>query len=241
MSLLELPLDKNCSYIACYQFNSDVSLLTTSRSLMRVDSKHSLTNSIKSGELLGSVGSKPKLNRLSSARSISESETKYEKIRTFLKRQSQVLDEQDDHLDDNNNMERSDTLSFDALVFNYPDSTNRNESSEIFEEIGSNEWLSLEHESFIIVSNSKFESYLEEIVELILRDFVMTWLSGLIWEKDRVFIMARKELKELITSLRKKLRTVDYVKLISRDLIEKFTQHFIDVRKCTKYVFNILL
>ena len=40
-------------------------------------------------------------------------------------------------------------------------------------------------------SNTKFDSYLDEVVELIVRDYVMTWLGDLIWEKEKFAILVK--------------------------------------------------
>ncbi len=42
-------------------------------------------------------------------------------------------------------------------------------------------------------SNTKFDSYLDELVELIVKDFVMDWLGDLIWEKDKFAILVKYE------------------------------------------------
>lgn len=40
-------------------------------------------------------------------------------------------------------------------------------------------------------SNSKFESYLNELIDLFVRDYVLSWLSKFIWEKDKFNILAK--------------------------------------------------
>ena len=40
-------------------------------------------------------------------------------------------------------------------------------------------------------SNSKVETYLDELTELFVRDYIMTWLSFLIWEKEKFSVMAK--------------------------------------------------
>lgn len=39
--------------------------------------------------------------------------------------------------------------------------------------------------------NSKIDTYIEEIIELVIRDFVMSWLSNFIWDKDKFFNIAK--------------------------------------------------
>lgn len=40
-------------------------------------------------------------------------------------------------------------------------------------------------------SNTKFDSYLDELVELIVRDYVMDWLGDLIWEKEKFALLIK--------------------------------------------------
>ena len=41
------------------------------------------------------------------------------------------------------------------------------------------------------ISDSKLESELNEIIELIVRDFLLRWLDSLIWENDKFFSMTK--------------------------------------------------
>lgn len=84
----------------------------------------------------------------------------------------------------------------------------------------------------------------------------MSWLFWLIWEKDKfgalakyvtllkirfqltdeillIFYENRSEFRSVLTLLRKRLRRLDYVKIVSRDLIYRFNQHFMAVRRCS--------
>ena len=40
------------------------------------------------------------------------------------------------------------------------------------------------HEKEDVLSNTRLDSYIDEIVELILKDFIMSWLSNFTWEKE---------------------------------------------------------
>ena len=40
-------------------------------------------------------------------------------------------------------------------------------------------------------SNSKLDSYLDEIIELIIRDFLMVWLGELLWDKEKFSAMTK--------------------------------------------------
>jgi hypothetical protein len=40
-------------------------------------------------------------------------------------------------------------------------------------------------------SNSKLDTYLDEIFSLIIRDFVMSWMNKFIWEKEKCFTAAK--------------------------------------------------
>ena len=41
------------------------------------------------------------------------------------------------------------------------------------------------------LSNSKLDTYLDEIFSLIIRDFVMSWMNKFIWEKEKCFSTAK--------------------------------------------------
>lgn len=40
-------------------------------------------------------------------------------------------------------------------------------------------------------SNSKIDSYLDEMIELIIRDFVIVYLEDMLWEKDKFSTMIK--------------------------------------------------
>lgn len=44
--------------------------------------------------------------------------------------------------------------------------------------------LEQEEEKEELISNTRLDSYLDEIVELVLKDFVMSWLNNFVWEKE---------------------------------------------------------
>ncbi len=44
--------------------------------------------------------------------------------------------------------------------------------------------LDQEEENEEFISNTRLDSYLDEIVELIVKDFIMSWLGNFIWEKE---------------------------------------------------------
>ncbi|CAF0896304.1 unnamed protein product [Brachionus calyciflorus] len=81
--------------------------------------------------------------------------------------------------------------------------------------------------------NSKLDSYIDEIIELIVRDYIMSWLGDLIWEKDKFSQLARNELKQLVECFKRRLRNLDFVKLITKDLITVFNEHYYNVKKCS--------
>jgi hypothetical protein len=40
-------------------------------------------------------------------------------------------------------------------------------------------------------SNSKFESYLGELIELVIKDFIMPWLGNVIWENEKFSVLIK--------------------------------------------------
>ncbi len=48
-----------------------------------------------------------------------------------------------------------------------------------------------EKEESMQSSNSKLDSYLDEVFSLIIRDFVMSWMSEFIWEKEKFSVLAK--------------------------------------------------
>lgn len=139
-----------------------------------------------------------------------------------------------------------------SLIYKTPlgsDNTSLNNSE--------NELFSEDHcryECFKIIEsqfNSKIDTYIDEIVDLGIRDFVMPWMRNLIWDENKFtsifklvklninfkkinFILKRTEIKFLIENLKKKLRNFDLVKFISKDLITIFSEHYFDVNRCSK-------
>jgi hypothetical protein len=54
--------------------------------------------------------------------------------------------------------------------------------------------LEQEEEEDELISNSRLDSYLDEVVELVLKDFIMSWLNNFIWEKESVKIVSQARL-----------------------------------------------
>lgn len=77
------------------------------------------------------------------------------------------------------------TCSDDLLNESFEETQSLNENSCIHDDIEGN--LESNEEQ----SNSKLDSYIEETIELIVRDFVVVWLQDFIWEKDKLAIMAK--------------------------------------------------
>lgn len=54
--------------------------------------------------------------------------------------------------------------------------------------------LEQEEEEDELISNSRLDSYLDEVVELVLKDFIMSWLNNFVWEKESVKIVSQARL-----------------------------------------------
>lgn len=91
----------------------------------------------------------------------------------YKKKFSISLDDLDEELDDDSKETRS-------LVLN-------DFESNQFSLSGNEEFVD-DNESR---SNSKFETYLDDLMELAVRDFIIKWLGPIIWEKDKFALMTR--------------------------------------------------
>lgn len=88
--------------------------------------------------------------------------------------------------------------SEDILVneFNYVSTlrsidTDPSYDDEVEQRLIDNDEYSVDDEQESSESNSKLDSYIDSIIELVVRDFILPWLGNLIWDKDKFASMAR--------------------------------------------------
>jgi hypothetical protein len=103
-------------------------------------------------------------------------------------------------------------------------------------------------------THSKLDRILDELVQLVVRDFLLSSINDLVWDKDVLNQLAKywkskfvqtknfskflpffsAELKSTVDGCRKALKKFDYIKFISNDFVHILHQHFASIQHCSR-------
>lgn len=81
-----------------------------------------------------------------------------------------------------------------------------------------------------IIYGRTIDSLLEQLIDNILRDFLIMYLKAIDLETDALNVNLREDFWSALVHLNKRLGRIDWTKLIAQDVITKVTVHFEKMR-----------
>ncbi|XP_053400334.1 sorting nexin-25-like isoform X2 [Mercenaria mercenaria] len=85
-----------------------------------------------------------------------------------------------------------------------------------------------------VVISRNMDLALQDIINLLLRDFILTWYKDLSVDHDSLQTYLQTDLWKLIENVSDRLTKIDTVQFITQDVVNKLKQHFQDIRLATK-------
>ncbi|XP_060599757.1 sorting nexin-25-like [Ruditapes philippinarum] len=87
-------------------------------------------------------------------------------------------------------------------------------------------------QNVIISRNMDLE--LQDVIDLLLRDFILTWYKDLSVDRDSLQAHLQLDLWKVIEKVSDRLTKIDTVQFITQDVVNKLIQHFQDIRLATR-------
>lgn len=81
-----------------------------------------------------------------------------------------------------------------------------------------------------VVFGRTVDNLLQQLIELILRDFLFIWLKDYAYKPEVVIEIFKENLWEAVQDLYERISRIDADKLIAGDMITKITMHFEKIR-----------
>ncbi|XP_033743124.1 sorting nexin-25-like [Pecten maximus] len=85
-----------------------------------------------------------------------------------------------------------------------------------------------------VVISRNIDLALQEVIDLSLRDFVLTWYEDLSKDQESLLTAIKGDVWIVIKQLSTRLSKVDMMKLITQDVVEKLHSHFTEIRTAAK-------
>ncbi|XP_069128852.1 sorting nexin-25-like [Argopecten irradians] len=90
-----------------------------------------------------------------------------------------------------------------------------------------------------VVISRNIDLALQEVIDLSLRDFVLTWYEDLSKDQESLLTAIMGDVWIIIKRLSARLSKVDMMKLITQDVVEKLHSHFTEIRTAAKSDSNV--
>ncbi|XP_062594702.1 sorting nexin-25-like isoform X2 [Saccostrea cucullata] len=85
-----------------------------------------------------------------------------------------------------------------------------------------------------VVITRNVDGALQEVLDLIMRDYIMSWYADLSKDHEAFLSSLRSDIWVMIESLTNRLKKIDKMKLITEDVILKIHKHFQEIREYRK-------
>ncbi|KAJ8298069.1 hypothetical protein KUTeg_024600 [Tegillarca granosa] len=85
-----------------------------------------------------------------------------------------------------------------------------------------------------VVISRNIDLAIQEVMDLIVRDFILTWYRDLSRDQDTFVNAVRSDMWELVETVSGRLTKIDKMKFITSDVVQKIQSHFTDIRHATK-------
>ncbi|CAF0812826.1 unnamed protein product [Rotaria sordida] len=84
-------------------------------------------------------------------------------------------------------------------------------------------------------TNIDLETIIDQICDLLLEDLVLVWYKDVSYEQTTFTQTLKQEIHLIVSNLKTRCAQIDWVKVISNDLVEQFANHYQQVRRATLY------
>ncbi|CAF1020929.1 unnamed protein product [Rotaria sp. Silwood1] len=79
------------------------------------------------------------------------------------------------------------------------------------------------------------ETIIDQICDLLLEDLVLSWYKDVSYEQTTFTQAFKQEVHLMVSNVKTRCAQIDWVKVISNDLVEQFADHYQQVRRATLY------